>query len=172
MLGPGMNPYYPPPYPFLCMRASYYAIRDRVPRNSKGAKARGISLSNMTGHGRPTHPFFVRTRTTLEPPSCTACLSRKHFQIFAFARLVEKSHACWWLLRVRSVFEKHFEKDNKTNYMRIFFLYRFCTKRNLKRALLYIFFICFSIDILFRTYTRVAFPINYTTAKFIHGCRT
>jgi len=51
-----------PPFPY--MRAFYYAIRERVPRNSKGAKAQGISLSNMTGHGRPTHPFFVRTRTS------------------------------------------------------------------------------------------------------------
>lgn len=50
-----------PPFPY--MRASYYAIRERAPRNSKGAKAQGISLSNMTGHGRPTHPFFVRIRT-------------------------------------------------------------------------------------------------------------
>lgn len=31
--------------------------------NSKGARAQAISLSNMTGHGRPTHPFFVRIRT-------------------------------------------------------------------------------------------------------------
>lgn len=45
------------------MRASYYAIRERESGNSKGARAQGISLSNMTGHGRPTHPFFVRIRT-------------------------------------------------------------------------------------------------------------
>lgn len=50
------------------MRASYYAIREREPGNSKGAWAQGISLSNMTGHGRPTHPFFVRTRTGLSYP--------------------------------------------------------------------------------------------------------
>lgn len=50
------------------MRASYYAIRERVPGNSKGARAQGISLSNMTGHGRPTHPFFVRTRPGLNYP--------------------------------------------------------------------------------------------------------
>lgn len=38
-------------------------LEKRESGNSEGAKAQGISLSNMTGHGRPTHPFFVRTRT-------------------------------------------------------------------------------------------------------------
>jgi len=73
MLGPGTYTIHPP---FPYMRAFYYAIRERVAGNSKGAKAQGISLSNMTGHGRPTHPFFVRTRTSRAIR--TACLSGKH----------------------------------------------------------------------------------------------
>jgi len=70
------------------MRASYYAIREWVPRNSKGAKAQGISLSNMTGHGRPTHPFFVQiraTRTTL----LHRLLISKTFSRFSSAWIIE-----------------------------------------------------------------------------------
>lgn len=43
-------------------------LEKRESGNSEGAKAQGISLSNMTGHGRPTHPFFVRTRTAPNYP--------------------------------------------------------------------------------------------------------
>lgn len=32
----------------------------------------------MTGHGRPTHPFFVRTRTGPNYPDVLPCLSQKH----------------------------------------------------------------------------------------------
>lgn len=71
---------------FPYMRASYYAIRERV-RNSKGAKAQGISLSNMTGHGRPTHPFFVRTRMTRTTLSHRLLISKTFSRIFI--RVVE-----------------------------------------------------------------------------------
>lgn len=74
-------------YLFPYMRASYYAIRERVPRNSKGAKAQGISLSNMTGHGRPTHPFFVRTRMTRTTLSHCLLISKTFSRIFI--RVVE-----------------------------------------------------------------------------------
>jgi len=72
-----------PPFPY--MRAFYYAIRERVPRNSKGAQ--GISLSNMTGHGRPTHPFFVRTRTSRAILPHCLLISKTFSQFSSTARL-------------------------------------------------------------------------------------
>jgi len=94
-----------PPFPY--MRASYYAIRERVPRNSKGAKAQGISLSNMTGHGRPTHPFFVRTRTIRTTLSHRLLISKIFSMIFIHI-----------LLTLLLVFD-HFYRNDQTSFEQI-----------------------------------------------------
>lgn len=53
-----------------------------IPGQGQEGKAQGISLSDMTEHARPTHPFFVRTHTvswqTIPPPPPSSSPSLFH----------------------------------------------------------------------------------------------